>query len=292
MLVSNLGRIQDEKSKSRYFPSVNCDGYCTVIVGSKKPVRVHRLVHMLFNDPELDDWFPTATVDHKDRDSANNRNANLRWATRSDQRVNQVRTIHGPRKRCSVDLPEEIWKVVRGVRVSNMGRIRFVRDDTKHYPRAIKAGYCRVAHGGKHYHVHELVLEAFGFPKPSEAHTVDHLNQNKSDNRLSNLRWATWAQQRLNQTDRLGKRERPVLGRVVGTVNWIEFDGCKDASKSTGASLIGVRQVANPNSGCTGTPGKHGLRFEFQWEPLEDLPNETWKAVESREWTEGRYAKV
>lgn len=291
--MSSLGRIQGARNTGgRYFPRAASDGYCSVIVGSHKAIKVHRIVHILFNDPELSSWTKNATVDHIDRTRENNASINLRWATRSDQRQNQRDRCIGDRKRSNVDLPGEVWGVARGVNVSNMGRIHFVRKDTKHYPKVQRNGYCRVQHGGKHTNVHILVMEAGGVKMPSVKHTVDHINHDRSDNRLSNLRWATRSEQRLNQGTRLDIRGRAVLGREVGTIPWIEFEDCKDASKSTGASLIAVRQVANPNSGCTGSAGKGDVRFEFRFKELEDLPNESWKTIVAFEWLEGRYSGV
>jgi hypothetical protein len=54
--------------------------------------------------------------------------------------------------------------------------------------------------GGKHVPktVHRLVALAFIGPQPSSAHTVDHINRNPIDNRVSNLRWATPAEQSQN----------------------------------------------------------------------------------------------
>ncbi len=39
--------------------------------------------------------------------------------------------------------------------------------------------------------LHQLILLAFGFQKPSKTHQVCHANRNKKDNRLCNVRWGT-----------------------------------------------------------------------------------------------------
>lgn len=54
--------------------------------------------------------------------------------------------------------------------------------------------YLRVSINGKGYNVHRLVAEAF-LPNPENKPTVDHWNRNTTDNRVSNLRWATYKEQ-------------------------------------------------------------------------------------------------
>jgi hypothetical protein len=51
-------------------------------------------------------------------------------------------------------------------------------------------GHKTVVLGGKKYFVHHVVLEAFGFPRPSPKHICCHKNDIPDDNRIENLYWS------------------------------------------------------------------------------------------------------
>ena len=60
-------------------------------------------------------------------------------------------------------------------------------------------GYFSVHVKGVRYYCHRLVLVLSGVNPPSPSHFCDHINRNKSDNRLENLRWMTKGQNIANK---------------------------------------------------------------------------------------------
>ena len=80
------------------------------------------------------------------------------------------------------------------IAISNLGRIwsdkhRTILQAHKHNR------YCVVNIGRKYFKVHRLVAMAF-LPNPTGLPQVDHINENKRDNRAANLRWCTAEQNR------------------------------------------------------------------------------------------------
>lgn len=99
-------------------------------------------------------------------------------------------------------MENEIWKPVlgyEGYMVSNAGRLKSIPRKNCLKERIIgggknKAGYIVVSlHKDKksHFHyLHRLVWEAFNGPIP-EGYEVNHMNEDKSDNRIENLNLLT-----------------------------------------------------------------------------------------------------
>lgn len=78
-----------------------------------------------------------------------------------------------------------------GVWVSNQGRVRLLKNKRWLELRVNETGYLTVFTEKGLVLVHRLVAYTWLGDKRNEKYTVDHINSNKRDNRVKNLRWVT-----------------------------------------------------------------------------------------------------
>lgn len=136
---------------------------------------------------------------------------------------------------------KEIWKNIDGYeglyKISNLGRVSTTKrkgtnqevisqhDDMHGYLQVqlFKDGV------GKRFKIHRLIAKAF-IPNHENKPTVDHINRNRRDNRIENLRWATHKEQRSNQTS--GEK------KVVATKdnNTFTFSSVSDCARFIGSN--------------------------------------------------------
>ena len=180
-------------------------------------------------------------------------------------------------------MKNEYWKPIAGYediyQVSNMGRVRRLEAKDANgrtckaqiiKPIVQHSGYCHVGlwRGGKcdQRRVHRLVAQAF-IPNPENKQTVNHLNEDKQDNRACNLEWATIQENTVygsciekrtaNRRAGAPNRRTPVIGRDKDG-NERRFASIADASECMGAS----RNDGHITACCK---GKQKTAYGYTW---------------------------
>ena len=180
----------------------------------------------------------------------------------------------------------EKWKDIQGYeglyQVSDLGRIKSIgrtieyANGTLHpYQEKIrknnthKNGYKNVdlwkEGKAKTFKVHRLVAQAF-VPNPNNLPEVNHIDENKENNKASNLEWVT-AEYNTNygtRGKRAGeKRKKPVLQFALDGNFIKEHTSAKEAAKQFGNKHIAM-QIGEC---CRGTQKTaHGFKWRFKEE--------------------------
>ena len=138
--------------------------------------------------------------------------------------------------------------------------------------------------GKKVKQVHILGCAAFHGPKPPGNCTVDHIAKydgdfmrERSDNRACNLRWATKAEQSMNQKAHcVHSNGVPILARPVGsTDDWRSYTSATAASKDLGIDTSSISKVCDATKTTKQTAGGWVFRIDYsKLESQENLPAE------------------
>lgn len=152
----------------------------------------------------------------------------------------------------------EIWKDIKGYegyyQVSNMGRVKSCEriDNTNHKirekilkPKTEKNGYLRVhlrtPNTSKYILIHRLVAESF-LPNSNNKLCIDHINTDRKDNRVENLRWVTH-KENINNPITLLKKKNANLGNknpMYGVISWENKRSRKVVQLTKNGEIIGL----------------------------------------------------
>jgi len=178
-------------------------------------------------------------------------------------------------------LEGETWKPYESAWVSSLGRFKSSRGVVS-TPKPRKSGYVSVKVNRKYHQIHRLMAIAFGLPKRDDQDTVDHIDNNPSNNRLENLRWANRSEQiqhsyATNEDRALNapRQSKPVEGRVLGAEAWVPYASGEEAARSLGLNPGAINACCNGKQKQTGG-------YEFRWGEANEvavLEGEVWMDV-------------
>lgn len=213
---------------------------------------------------------------------------------------------------------KEIWRRIDPINypdydVSNMGRIRtWMRPSGKEYSQTNEAIYQRSKrppfYGGyRNYSLgnkieegymrvilystkqlpgtmHRFIANCF-IPNYENKPTVDHIDRNRSNNRLDNLRWATSKEQIsnrvLNPEKGASKRTRKVWKLDKYTDKRLQlYETLKEAAVSVGAkSKAGIAEMCSMIPDTKGRLRRSVNGYKWEWDDMDELEGEEWKDV-------------
>lgn len=150
----------------------------------------------------------------------------------------------------------EIWKDVNGYtglyQISNLGNVK--RNNKILKPYFNSKGYYRVDlyKDGieKKYTVHRLVAEHF-IPNPDNKPCIDHINTNKTDNRVENLRWVTHKENNNNPKSKY-KQSIPVLQFSLDGELVNRWESIRDIEREIGIRNSAISHCLKSNKICGG----------------------------------------
>ena len=139
--------------------------------------------------------------------------------------------------------------------VSNVnGKVRNIQTGKLLKPEKNENGYCVLTlskDGEQHkFKVHRLVATAF-IPNPYNKPEVDHINHDRTDNSVENLRWATRTEQ-FNNLWRKRLNVRKIMLKDVEKCRVIVFRSCNACARYLGTDRSTVKQAARKGYKCRG----------------------------------------
>jgi len=199
--LSNTGKVFNKETNKFLKTVLKSRGHREVSLSKNRKVKqisVHRLVasHFLDNPNNLQIVF------HIDGNKTNNNVTNIKWTSSSDHKKHVMKTkIKKFKNMTTIKGAFELWLSIPGYenyQVSTLGRIVNMETDKILKP-TISGGYysvnlCNLLESKKArlFRVHRIVAETFIYnPDPITKIYIDHINNNKLDNKLENLRWVT-----------------------------------------------------------------------------------------------------
>lgn len=177
------------------------------------------------------------------------------------------------------DISGEEWRDIKDYeglyQVSNMGRVKLFFYKNTSRKKILKPvfnnyGYLHIKlckdKKEKTVAIHILVAKTF-IPNPENKPTVNHIDENKTNNTVSNLNWMNYKEQnlwgtRLERSTKKNKRKRKVICKTTGEI----FISVAEASKKYKLSDANICACCN---GKRNYAGKLQDGTKLEWEYID-----------------------
>ena len=254
-IITSDGRVINRKTNKELKGTLARNEYRSVqltIEGKPKSFMVHRLVATMFCDNPNN----YEIVDHIDRNKYNNDYTNLRWVDNSTNALN-VDNRNFTKNINNIDLDNldlSQWiKVKRNPQymVSKDGQI--INTKTKRILKgSIRNGYIRINIQEKWESLHRLIWESFNDTLLEKEQIIDHIDGNRLNNKLSNLRLVTQSENVLNghingHNGDISVKQYDLQGNYITT-----YFSMKAAAEAVNKTKDAVRSAANRHGTCAG----------------------------------------
>lgn len=252
-MVSSFGRFYNTKKQHFINGTYKTNEYHKVQLWiESKPIsfNAHRLVAQLF----CPNPYGYDIVDHIDGDKYNNHASNLRWVT-NKQNANNVKHRSKPKEYeyYNGDLSEFVVVPYTDGKhlVSKDGT--FINAKNKRILKgAERNGYLRLFYHGHSYSMHRLVWEAFNGPITDSNLVIDHIDANRQNNALSNLRLVCQSEN-MNNAYRNGHEMQKTIYQYSLNGELIrKYSKIIDAAKDMNCTDRAISSAADRTGTCAG----------------------------------------
>ncbi len=246
-VVRDDGTVWNTKTNREVLGTYERNEYRSVqimVEGKRKSIMVHRLVADAFCDNPNN----YTIVHHIDGDKYNDRAENLEWVTtqKNSQEAARKRPYVSRKNTQEIEIDDnwrQLTEIDENQYISRDGRLwnkrlKNVKGGT------VRNGYIRYAIGQKFYSAHILVWEAFNGKIP-KGYFIDHIDGNRSNNNLDNLRLVTQSENMKNAM-RNGHACQVIIQQFTFSDELVqEFRSIRVAAEYLGINEETLRKIAN-----------------------------------------------
>jgi hypothetical protein len=285
--ISNYGKIKNIETSKILQPNLR-NFYFRIKLIDKNKERKDKYVSHLVAEHFIPNPNNYKYVKHLDNNKSNNQFTNLKWVKRLEFRDKEF-----------LGTKNEKWKIISGYsnyQVSDRGNVRnlctkkFIKPGVQNGYETIHLYKDKKRSGFK---IHRLVAQEF-IENPHNKPTVDHIDRNRSNNKVSNLRWASSKEQARNSDwkGKLAKNDRQIWRINLDNENDRKlYDNMKDVvdfiienNLSVAKRKYIISNLKKMLSCFEETPGTPVFsRYGYKWEYniIENIEGEIWKKVKN-----------